>query len=184
MTAAPITALTWPPAADPRPRWVHLILHAIADVHLRTWHAHQQLTGLRDQAIAHPPEPGTLAPRIRTIDHTAVDLNDWAHLHQILNQHDLALVARLLVLALDHPLDAVLTLRRLAEADERRWLDRSLITPRLEQADDDLATAGLLIVRADAQLINALEHRCPEPAPPRARRKPSPTTPAARPTAE
>jgi hypothetical protein len=156
---APVAPLAWPPPTDTstEPRWTQLLLHAIADGCQRTWHAHQQLTSLLNELATQPPAPGRLAPRLRAIDDHAACAHDSAHLHQLLRRHGLDHVVAHLYRAADHRIDALQTLRRLADADDRRWLDPATLPARLEQPLDDLAATGRALVHADHALINALD---------------------------
>lgn len=157
MTPAMLTPLAWPPPTDPQPRWAHQALHTIADIHQRTWAAHQQLTSLRATLADHPPAPGELAPRLRAIANTAADPNDHARLHQLLDRHGHHHVTGLLHRAGRHRGDALRTLRRLTQDDQRHLLDPASAVARLDQAGTDLTAAGPLLVRADRALITALE---------------------------
>jgi hypothetical protein len=157
MNAAATTPLTWPPTVDPQPRWAHQMLHAIADIHQRTWTAHQHLVGLRAELLDRPFAPGQLAPRLRGIDHTIIDPHDCVELHQLLDRHGLSHITSLLRRAQHHRGGALQTLRHLTDADQRRWLDPASTTPQLDQADTHLATAGHLLTKADHALIDALQ---------------------------
>lgn len=154
-----VTTLTWPtPTGGLTDRWVHQLLHALADQLHGVARAHHTVTDLR-ATLDDPDDPDCPAGDLPAILHRAAGLvatgHDTPHHIDQLVGHDLHAAAAHLRAALTRRCAAIAALRELADLARHPHPDRLRLSVHLDPVAGDLRAAGDALIAADHHIITA-----------------------------